>query len=352
MAALPFQGSNLWRVTSPSLDPRKNWYILTKENCGARPTDFAKRDIFSRFPDEIRSVSARELLPAKSSYTAKFNRMPSTLYVASTFGLCAGLLRRKEIPSGGLLCSPVFEPVVTKLNSVALDVEAEDKCKVDLGSGGNFCPSQCSALNIELENRKAKIESLELQLKSLQAKISDLESDMEISFDSTSCSEQESSCSSSPSTSPSSSCSSIDETKNSPTIGKTTKKKRVQRKCRQVMASLSDVAEKYKESIGCVLGNSFIFGDQHDQDQVRDTLSEIVDIVMETKGKRGFSDLFSSPTHARILQSMRVPEWVLLYFKLHAKLPDQAWQTLLNLSQLGKSGVSDSFKPIFKITLV
>lgn len=344
MATLPFQGSSLWRVTSPSLDPLKNWYILTKENCGRRPTDFAKSNIFKRFQDEIRSVSARELLPAKSSYAAKFERMPSTLYVVSSFGLCAGLLRRKEIPQDGLICSPIFEPVANMINSVALDVEVG---KFDFGSGGNFCPGQFSALSAELENRKATIDSLELQLKSLQDRMSDLGSDLEISFDSTSSSEPVSSCCSSPSCSPSSSCSSIDETKNSPDIGKTTKKRRVQKKCRQVMASLSDVADKYKESIGCVLGNSFIFGDEDDKDQVRDALSEIVDIVMESKGKKGFSELFSAPTHARIFQSMRVPDWVLLYFKLQAKLPDLAWQTLLNLSRLGKSKVSSSCKLFF-----
>lgn len=120
MATLPlFKGSSLWRVTSPSLDPRKNWYILTKDICGTRPTDLAKSEIFRRFQDEIQSVSARELLPAKSSNSSKFNRMPSTLYVASTFGLCAGLLRRKEILPDGLICSPVFESVVSMLNSVA-----------------------------------------------------------------------------------------------------------------------------------------------------------------------------------------------------------------------------------------
>ena len=69
----------------------------------------------------------------------------------------------------------------------------------------------------------------------------------------------------------------------------------------------------------------------------------VVDIVIEAtcKGKKGFTELLSSETHARVFHSMRVPYWVLLYFKLQAKLPDRAWQTLLNLSQLGKSGVSD-----------
>ena len=228
MATLPFQGSCLWRVTSPSLDPLKNWYILTKENCGTRPMDFPKSDIFKRFKDEIQSVSALELLPAKSLYVAKFERMPSTLYVVSSFGLCAGLLRRKEIPQDGLICSPIFESVANMINSVTLDVEVEDNCKLDLGSGGNFFPGQFSALYAELENRKATIESLELKLTSLQARISDLGSDLEISFDSTS-SEPVSSCCSSPSCSPSSSCSSIDETKNSPDIGKTTKREECKR---------------------------------------------------------------------------------------------------------------------------
>ena len=92
-----------------------------------------------------------------------------------------------------------------------------------------------------------------------------------------------------------------------------------------------------------MLGNSFIFGGDDEKGQVRDTVSEVVDIVIEAtcKGKKGFTELLSSETHARVFHSMRVPYWVLLYFKLQAKLPDRAWQTLLNLSQLGKSGVSD-----------
>ena len=33
--------------------------------------------------------------------------------------------------------------------------------------------------------------------------------------------------------------------------------------------------------------------------------------------------------------------WVLLYFKLQAKLPDAARQTLLKLTQLGRCGIKD-----------
>ena len=337
--------SNLWRVKSSSLDPRKHWYVLTKAICGTRPNDFAKSEIFRRFPDEIQRRSAREVLPAKSASPPNFNRMPSTLYVVSTFGLFAGLVRQKDIPADSLISSQAFKAVLNILNSMPLDLEADYDDSNDFGFGGKFVNPDYAALNAELKKRDALIDSLELQLQSLRAQIGDLEADLEKSFDST-CSSKSvtSSCSSPESCSPSipsSECSSIEDTRNSPDFGSTTKKRKVLSKCRKVMASLSDVSEKYEESIACVLGNSFIFGGDDEKGQVRDTISEVVDIVMEAKGKKGFTELLTSETHARLFHSMRVPNWVLLYFKLQAKLPDRAWQTLLNLSQLGKSGVSD-----------
>ena len=55
--------------------------------------------------------------------------------------------------------------------------------------------------------------------------------------------------------------SSIKDIKNSPTLGSTNRKRTVLKKCIEVMASLNDVSAKYSESISCVLGNAFIFGD-------------------------------------------------------------------------------------------
>lgn len=94
------------------------------------------------------------------------------------------------------------------------------------------------------------------------------------------------------------------------------------------MSHLSYVCEKYQESIACVLGNSFVFGCDDEQEEVRNIISEVGDLVMESKGaKKGLSELLSSETHARLFKSMRVPDWVLLYFKLQTRLPDSAWQT-------------------------
>lgn len=342
-AASKFEWSSLARVTSDSLDPQKIWYVLTKELCGGvRPSDFSRNSIFSIFPDEVKLVVTRELKPVNS---ARWNRQPRNMFVASSFGLCAGLLRQREIPPDGLISSPFFQSVLTLVNSITFGLEPSNVN--DINSGG-----KTRVVDLPLSQRQVEIESLEAELKTLHLRIIELESQINernssnswkpespISLDSTI------SCSSTPSpteTSPSSSSSpaSIEDIKNSP-LGSTTKKRRIAGQCREVMISLNDVSEKYRESISSVLGNTFLFGNDNEKEQVRDTISEVVDMVMDAKGsKRGLSELLSSSTYQKIIESMRVPDWALLYFKLQTRLPDSAWQTLLNLTQLGKSGVS------------
>lgn len=332
-----FNVSSLSRVTSSSLDPRKHWYVLTKEVCRGYPKDFARNEIFKSFPNEPRSVAPQEPQPAKSAYSSDFRRTPNTVYVASTFGLIAGLLRQSGRSASGFLNSAVFTPIVNLLNSIALDMEHRDA--MDFAFGGKACPviQASEELQAELAEKSRSIEFLELKLKNLQGQVVDLETSL------SDFSSSEPTCCSTPvnSRSPSSCCSSIEETKCSPDLGSTTRKRQVVAKCKEVLDSISDVSEKYKESIACVLGNSFIYGDDAQRENVRNHISEVINIVMDSKGsKKGFSELLSSETHARVFQSMRVPDWVLLYFKLHTKLPDSAWQTLLNLTQLGKTGVS------------
>lgn len=338
-AASKFEWSSLARVTSDSLDPQKVWYVLTKELCGGvRPSDFSRNSIFTNFPDEVKLVVTRELKPANS---ARWNRQPRNMFVASSFGLCAGLLRQREIPPDGLISSPFFQSVLKLVNSITFDLEPSNV--KDINSGG-----KTRVVDL-LAQRQLEIESLEAELKTLHSKIIELESQINErnpahswTRDSPSL-ESTISCSSTPSsagTSPTSSPASIEDTKNSP-LGSTTKKRRIASQCREVMSSLNDVSEKYRDSISCVLGNTFLFGNDSEKEHVRDTISEVVDMVMDAKGsKRGLSELLSSSTYQRIIESMRVPDWALLYFKLQTRLPDSAWQTLLNLTQLGKSGVS------------
>lgn len=253
-AVSKFEWSSLARVTSDSLDPHKVWYVLTKELCGGvRPSDFSRNSIFTNFPD----VVTRGLKPTNS---ARWNRQPCNMFVASSFGLCAGLLRQREIPPDGLISSPSFQSVLELVNSITFDLEPSSV--EDINSG-----RKTRVVDL-LAQRQLEIESLEAELKTLNSKIIELKSQINErnpahswTPDSPSL-ESMISCSStlsSAGTSPTSSPASIEDTKNSP-LGSTTKKRRIASQCREVMSSLNDVSEKYRDSISCVLGNTFLFG--------------------------------------------------------------------------------------------
>lgn len=77
------------------------------------------------------------------------------------------------------------------------------------------------------------------------------------------------------------------------------------------MTDLNDVCDKYRESLACVLGNSFLYGNEEEKKDVSHTVSEILNLVMDAKGaKKGITDLLLAETHQWFLQSMRVPDWV------------------------------------------
>lgn len=82
------------------------------------------------FPDEIRNVAAREIRPARSErITAykNYTRRPTKLYMVSTFGLCVGLLRQRDVRPDSLLRSPFFQSIVQLVNSISLEPhEAKD----------------------------------------------------------------------------------------------------------------------------------------------------------------------------------------------------------------------------------
>ena len=83
-------------------------------------------------------------------------------------------------------------------------------------------------------------------------------------------------------------------------------------------------------------------GTDGEREKVQGIISEVIDLIItKSKGSRnGLTELLSPQTLTNVIQSMRIPDWVLLFFKLQTRLPYSAWQTLLNLTRLGKSGVS------------
>ena len=61
---------------------------------------------------------------------------------------------------------------------------------------------------------------------------------------------------------------------------------------------LDGVLAKYHETLACVLGNSFLYGSDKDKGNVSETLSEIVNLVMDAKGsKKGLEELLMPERH-------------------------------------------------------
>ena len=295
------------RVTSSTLDPRKHWYVLTKHLCGSRPKEFAKGEVFRHFLDEIQSVDPRYLKPGSGE--SDLNRQPSYLFVVSSFGLCAGLLQQREFTEGGFLRSAKSSHVVNALNGIKLDSDLS--CSFG-GKGFTVNPNAQSASEIEL--MKTKIARLEWEIKELERKSGSLNSYLPTSPPLAASTPSNYSSSSSSigrngSNNSNSSSSFIKETLSSP-LGPITKQRRVANYCKNVTEQLDGVLGKYHETLACVLGNSFIYGDEEERGRVSDTLSEIVDLVVEAKGsKKALAELLSPETHQNLLESLRIPDW-------------------------------------------
>jgi len=59
--------------------------------------------------------------------------------------------------------------------------------------------------------------------------------------------------------------------------------------------------------------------------EARDTISEIVTSVTKKRGVKGGLKALVPDVLQQYMHQFRVPDWVLLYFKLEAKIPDEGW---------------------------
>lgn len=68
---------------------------------------------------------------------------------------------------------------------------------------------------------------------------------------------------------------------------------------------------------------------------------DVIDIVAQKKGvRKTFEELLSEETYDQYINSMQVPDWVLVYFKIKARISDSTWQIAINFTNLGRTGVS------------
>lgn len=96
---------------------------------------------------------------------------------------------------------------------------------------------------------------------------------------------------------------------------------------------MEDVYSRHKASVASVLGHLCTSDPAKEPSETQDITS-----VTEKKGvKRGLKAIVPDLLQ-QYLHQFRVPDWVLLYFKLEARIPDEGWQTMINLTKMGRTG--------------
>ena len=106
---------------------------------------------------------------------------------------------------------------------------------------------------------------------------------------------------------------------------------------KRVFQSVSDVCDQKRESLASVLENMCAFKHQQAQGIVMD----VIDILVAQKRgiRETFEELISEETLDQYINSMRVPDWVLVYLKIKAHISDSTWQTAIKFTNLGRTGV-------------
>ena len=119
-----------------------------------------------------------------------------------------------------------------------------------------------------------------------------------------------------------------------------TKRRKIRERARSVIKELNRVCHAKGESLGSILGECCINGGK-DTAKAQEAVRSAFDIMIKEKGARAtFSKLLSEETLDARVQSMRVPDWVLVLFKLKSRISDKGWQDFINLTKLGRTAVS------------
>lgn len=180
-------------------------------------------------------------------------------------------------------------------------------------------------LQINLENYREKIQTLQAQLRDEIAK--------PVSFRTTARSDAGST---------------LKEISENNNLTAMARKRKMDSKASCVFEELEEVAERHRESLASILGHLACC---ERKPEARNLLGQIVDLITGEKGvSKAVKVILSDETFYAFMHSMAVPDWVLLYFKISARLPDGAWQMLLNLTKLGDTKVS-SFRLFFPFAL-
>lgn len=129
----------------------------------------------------------------------------------------------------------------------------------------------------------------------------------------------------------------ISELKADEGLSPKTKRRQIRERTRAVVKKVNRVCRVNGESLGLVLGECCVNGHK-DSIKAQEAVHSTFDVVVKEKGVcMAFSKLLLEETLTARTQSMRVPDWVLVLFKLKSRISDKGWQDFTNLTKLGRT---------------
>ena len=329
--------SSLYRVFSDHLDPNKCWYALNSSLCASKPSQFCSTASALEFPEEYKFVTLGDLRAKDGSQVPSrwfcSTRNMQKVYVATTFGVLLGILRLKSWASCQFVYSEQFQSVVRDLNARGLE-----------------SASACTVSNVVAFSKLTTAENRQIGCR------------QKINFDDSftgpvkhPCVSQKNDQESPPTESPPTESPpnksppnegprklkrTICQLKADKELSPPVKRRKIREQAVSMMKSIYHLCERNGESLHTVLAECCLMtGD--DGHRAQDSVKATIDAVVEEKGvRKGFSKLISEETWDKRIQSMRVPDWMYLLFKLKARISDSAWQDFTNLTKLGRTGVS------------
>ena len=118
------------------------------------------------------------------------------------------------------------------------------------------------------------------------------------------------------------------------------KRQRIGEKASAVYAEIEHVCKHYKETLADVLSSVYLINAFEDRNSTcKDTLRDLLESISDAKGAEETVGLMPHDIVSSKMRLLRSPDWVMLLFKLNAKLSDEGWQMLINLSSLARTGV-------------
>ena len=314
------------QVFSSNLDPDKNWYALSTDLCGAPPNKFCQTDVFKLFTNEVASCFVKDLRDKDGGpISAKFfnsgvKAVANKVYVGTFFALIARNLRRRSLQESNFLKSDEFFVLKKNINQ------------------GNFIPPKTYSPSISSPkpccSTPIKRCSKDDLLPVPESPISSSESSFNGSFARNDKSAPKLSSSSSSS---SSSLKDIEDCDYKPQY----KKRKIRDKCATIMKEIHRICEENGENLSSVLARCCVLSRGELPGESRKIIR---DMIAEVEGNLGIKKTLEELLPREILdkqvQAMTVPDWQLLLLKLEVPISDEGWQTLLNVTELGKNGVS------------